>query len=145
MSTFGLFREGGMGLQRNNTLKLNKEFRRLYYKGKSSVHPLVVTYAMRNRMDHNRMGITVTKKIGKAVSRNRCKRIIREAYRRVEGEIPQGWDFVFVARARTKEAKATDLLPVIKKQIESLTTQKPKPKKPAQKEKPEKNREEGKA
>lgn len=110
-------------MQKTNTLKLNKEFKRLYYRGKSSVHPLVVTYAIRNRLGQNRIGITVTKKIGKAVCRNRCKRIIREAYRQIEQGLPQGWDFVFVARGRTKDAKSTALSPILKKQIENLTSQ----------------------
>ena len=48
------------------TLKLNKEFKRLYFKGKSAVHPLIVTYASKNRLGRNRIGITVTKKVGKA-------------------------------------------------------------------------------
>lgn len=64
-------------MNKKTTLKLNRDFRRLYYKGSSAVHPLIVTYASKNRLGYNRIGITVTKKIGKAVCRNRCKRIIR--------------------------------------------------------------------
>lgn len=125
-------------MQKLKTLKLNKDFVRLYNRGKSSVHPLLVTYAAKsggkNRHSGCRMGITVTKKLGTAVSRNRCKRIIREAYRQLEPTLPDGWDFVFVARVRTKDAKSTQILPVMKKQIQSLTAQKqtgsPKPARP---------------
>jgi len=110
-------------LNKKTTLKLNRDFRRLYYKGSSAVHPLIVTYASKNRLGYNRIGITVTKKIGKAVCRNRCKRIIRAAFAQVNTQIEQGWDFVFVARMKTPQAKSTELEPVLKKQIQSLTRQ----------------------
>ena len=51
-------------MNKKTTLKLNKEFRRLYFKGSSAVHPLIVTYACKNRLGRNRIGITATKKIG---------------------------------------------------------------------------------
>ena len=86
-------------MQKTIVLTLNKDYRRLYYKGKSAVDPALVTYALRNRIPgQNRIGITVTKKIGKAVIRNRCKRVIRAAYRLLEPQLPEGWDFIFVAR-----------------------------------------------
>gem|GEM_PF-84881 len=109
-------------MNKKTTLKLNRDFRRLYYKGSSAVHPLIVTYASKNRLGYNRIGITVTKKIGKAVCRNRCKRIIRAAFAQVNTQIEQGWDFVFVARMKTPQAKSTELEPVLKKQIQSLTS-----------------------
>ena len=108
-------------MNKKTTLKLNRDFRRLYYKGSSAVHPLIVTLASKNRLGYNRIGITVTKKIGKAVCRNRCKRIIRAAFAQVNTQIEQGWDFVFVARMKTPQAKSTELEPVLKKQIQSLT------------------------
>lgn len=109
-------------MNKRTTLKLNKEFKRLYFRGKSAVHPLLVTYAMKNRLGRNRIGITVTKKIGKAVCRNRCKRVIRAAFQQLEPFLEPGWDFVFVARMKTPQAKSTDLVPVIKKQISNLTS-----------------------
>ena len=108
-------------MNKKTTLKLNRDFRRLYYKGSSAVHPLIVTYANKNRLGYNRIGITVTTQIGKAVCRNRCKRIIRAAFAQVNTQIEQGWDFVFVARMKTPQAKSTELEPVLKKQIQSLT------------------------
>lgn len=77
-------------MNQKTTLKLNKEFKRLYFKGKSAVHPLIVTYASKNRLGRNRIGITVTKKVGKAVCRNRCKRIIRAAFYQIDPMIEQG-------------------------------------------------------
>ena len=63
------------------SLKENRDFRRLYGKGKSFVSPVVVTYLMKNRCKQVRYGITTSKKIGKAVQRNRSRRVIREAFR----------------------------------------------------------------
>lgn len=62
-------------------IKTNKDFRTAYYRGKSQVHPALVTYARRNRQKVTRIGITTGKKLGTAVQRNRCRRVIREAYR----------------------------------------------------------------
>jgi ribonuclease P protein component len=120
-------------MEKTTVLTLNKDYKRLYYRGRSAVDPALVTYAMKNRLNsENRMGITVTKKIGKAVCRNRCKRVIRAAYRLLEPQLPSGWDFIFVARGKTADIKSTDLMPIMKKQIEYLTTtaqDKPAPKK----------------
>ena len=60
------------------TLKLNKDFRRLYYRGKNCVCKNVVIYCMKNRGETNRIGITCGKSVGKAVVRNRLKRLVRE-------------------------------------------------------------------
>jgi len=82
------------------TLKLNKDFKRLYYKGKSYAGGFVVIYMRKNRFKQNRIGLTVGKGIGKAVSRNRVKRLIRESYRLMEYKIKTGYDIVIVARNR---------------------------------------------
>lgn len=57
-------------------LKLNKEFKRLYYRGRFKGHPLLVTYVMKNGRNVNRVGITTGKKVGKAVDRSRARRVI---------------------------------------------------------------------
>ncbi|HJB26977.1 MAG TPA: ribonuclease P protein component [Firmicutes bacterium] len=106
------------------TLKENRDFKRLYAKGKSCPHPLLVTYARKNRLNISRIGITTSKKIGNAVSRNRARRVIREAYRSMEPGLPGGWDFVFVARYKTTLIKTQQLIPVMRKQISKLTTTK---------------------
>ena len=85
-------------------LKLNTEFRSAYYKGKSYVHPLLIAYIRKNRFGIARFGITTGKKLGKAVKRNRCRRLIREAYRHLAPEISGGFDFVFVARTAMVES-----------------------------------------
>lgn len=69
------------------TLKENKDFRRLYYRGKSKASPVLVTYVMKNRVGETRVGITTSKKIGIAVKRNRARRVIRAAFSEFEAQI----------------------------------------------------------
>ena len=83
------------------TLKLNKEFRYLYGRGKSEVMPTVVVYAKKNKLGFSRLGITSGKKIGKAVQRNRARRLIRVAFRALLPEFNDNYDMVIVARTRT--------------------------------------------
>lgn len=86
---------------KTTAIKENRDFRRLYARGKSAASGCVALYMMPNRLKiKNRLGITVSVKIGKAVKRNRIKRLIREAYRAHEAEIKGGFDFVCVARHR---------------------------------------------
>lgn len=98
-------------------INTNKDFRTLYYRGKSQVHPVLVTYVRKNRLGYPRAGITTGKKIGGAVQRNRCRRVIREAYRLLLPQIAGGWDLVFVARARTLKCKSTAVRAVMEEQL----------------------------
>ena len=61
---------------------------------------LLVLYARPNRTGNNRVGVTVSKKLGKAVVRNRVRRRLREVYRLNEDKFLSGWDIVVVARSR---------------------------------------------
>lgn len=83
-----------------STLKKNSEFRRLYSKGKSAVTPYMVLYCRRNRGGENRLGYTVSVKLGHAVTRNRVRRRLREIYRLNTPALSSGWDIVIVARQR---------------------------------------------
>lgn len=91
------------------SLKLNKDFLRLYHRGKSCAKPALVVYAMKNRGGLCRVGITTSKKIGNAVDRNRARRVIRAAFQDVlrSQTLCGSWDFVFVARTRTAHVKST--------------------------------------
>ena len=84
------------------SLKLNKNFRRVYGKGRSVVQPSMVVYVLENRLGMNRLGITVSTKIGKAVQRNKIRRRFREIYRMNEDKIKTGCDIVLVARSRSR-------------------------------------------
>lgn len=106
-------------LKNTVSLKLNKDFRRLYSRGKHFAGGYVVVYAMKNRMGINRLGLTAGKSVGNAVRRNRAKRLIRESYRMMEKKLGFGYDFVIVARGRidgkTLEQVSRDLAYVMKK------------------------------
>ena len=87
----------------SSSLKLNHIFQRLYRtSGHANGH--LVLYARRNRLDTNRVGITVSKKLGKAHIRNRVRRRIREVYRLNEEKFLPGWDIVVVARVKAIDA-----------------------------------------
>ena len=83
----------------SSALKLNHIFRRLYATS-GHANGYLVLYARRNRMNTNRVGVTVGKKLGYAVVRNRVRRRLREVYRLNEERFAPGWDIVVVARSR---------------------------------------------
>ena len=87
----------------SSSLKLNHIFQRLY-RSKGVADGYLVLYARRNRTEGNRVGITVSKKLGKAHIRNRIRRRIREVYRLNEEKFLPGWDIVVVARSRSVDA-----------------------------------------
>lgn len=98
-------------------IKENRDFQFLYRKGKSQVHPCLVTYLRKTRRPGVRVGITTGKKVGNAVQRNRCRRIIREAFRPLYPQVTGGWDVVFVARGRTGRCKSTDIARVMEEHL----------------------------
>lgn len=87
----------------SSALKLNHIFRRLYHTP-AFANGYLVLYAQKNRTGQNRVGITVSKKLGKAVVRNRVRRRLREVYRIHEDRFLPGWDIVVVARSRSISA-----------------------------------------
>ena len=88
----------------SSSLKLNHIFRRLY-RSHSQADSYLVLYARKNRQGCNRIGITVSKKLGHAVVRNRTRRRLREIYRLNEDKFQPGWDLVVFARSRSVDAK----------------------------------------
>lgn len=82
------------------SIKRNHEFQRLYAKGKNTASPYLAVYWRKNRLGANRLGLTVGKKVGGAVVRNRVRRRIREIYRLHERELTTGCDLVIVARVK---------------------------------------------
>ena len=93
----------------SHSLKLNHIFQRLYRtNGQANGH--LVLYARKNRTDTNRVGITVSKKLGHAVVRNRVRRRLREVYRLNEDQFQSGWDIVVVARTRAIHADFAQLV-----------------------------------
>lgn len=86
------------------SLKENAAFRRLYQRGKSVGSRYLVIYCRPNRLGFNRLGLTVSTKLGHAVVRNRIRRRLREIYRQNEQSLKQGFDLVIVARTACVEA-----------------------------------------
>ena len=89
------------------TLNLNKDFRRAYWRGKSYAGSRLVTYVLPNRSGKIRVGITTGKKIGGAVQRNRARRVIKAAFGSCLPGISGSADIVFVARVKTVYSKST--------------------------------------
>lgn len=92
----------------SSNLKLNHIFRRLYHSS-GAADSFLVLYARKNRTVTNRVGITVSKKLGHAVVRNRTRRRLREVYRLNEDRFQPGWDIVVVARTRAVDAAFSQL------------------------------------
>lgn len=91
-------------------LKKNNEFRMVYRRGKSLANDLLVLYIFKNRRNidveanlYNKVGISVSKKVGNSVVRSRTKRLITENYRFKLDNLIKGYDFVFVARTKIKD------------------------------------------
>jgi ribonuclease P protein component len=85
-------------------LRKNSEFRAVYRRGKSFSNSILVLYVFKNykNKDFNRLGISVSKKVGSSVVRSRTKRLIRESYRLNKYKLRTGYDFIFIARSTFK-------------------------------------------
>ena len=96
----------------NETERLRKDsdFRRVYKHGKSFANRYLVMYIMRNNLEYNRVGISVSKKVGNAINRNKIRRRIKESYRlNIDANVKYGYDIVFIARVAIKEADYKDI------------------------------------
>ena len=92
----------------SGALKFNHIFQRLYH-SRGCCDGNLALYARKNRTQRNRVGITVSKKLGHAVVRNRVRRRLREIYRLNETQFLPGYDIVVVARSRAVEASFQEL------------------------------------
>jgi len=92
-----------------SSLTKNYEFKRLYNKGKSAASGYAVVYYMKTGKAENRLGITVSAKLGGAVQRNRIRRRLKEIYRLNEHKLQTGFNIVLVARLKSRYAKWHEL------------------------------------
>ena len=83
---------------RYESLKNNRDFQSVYRTGKSYANKYLVMYILENRTDMNRVGISVSKKVGNSIVRHRLTRVIRECVRLNSECIKSGYDIVIVAR-----------------------------------------------
>lgn len=86
-------------MQFSESLKKNEQFRFVYKYGKSYANKYFVMYVKENGLEKNRVGISVSKKVGNSVVRHRVKRLLKESYRLHESVFNSGLDIVIVARA----------------------------------------------
>ncbi len=78
------------------TLKYNYEFKNVFNKGKYYIGNQVIIYFLKNKYDHNRVGIAINKRLCHAFKRNYLKRIIRESYRKLDLNEKNSFDVVFI-------------------------------------------------
>lgn len=88
----------------SDSLKKNRDFQNVYSKGRSYANRLLVMYVLDNHTENNRLGISVSKKVGNSVIRHRITRLIRESYRLQEDMFNSGLDIVVIARATARNA-----------------------------------------
>ena len=86
-----------------DSLKKTREFQKVYKKGKSFANKYLVMYILTNERTENRLGISVSKKVGNSVVRHRLTRLIRESYRLNKDLFIKGIDIVIVARTGAKD------------------------------------------
>ncbi|MDE6874141.1 MAG: ribonuclease P protein component [Lachnospiraceae bacterium] len=97
-----------------NSLKSNNEFGVVYRNGKSYANKYLVMYALKNDLNKNRIGISVSKKVGNSVVRHRVTRLIRESYRLGEATFHTGYDIVVVARAGARGKNFSEIDSAVK-------------------------------
>ena len=94
-------------MAKNCSLKKNGEFRRVYNKGKSFADKNLVMYCLANKHGCNRLGLSISKKVGGAVVRNKVRRRVKECYRLIS--LKQGHDLIVIARQGSGDASFTEL------------------------------------
>lgn len=90
-------------MKKENRLKSNQDFQNVYKNGKSYACKYLVMYVVENGLSHNRVGISVSKKVGNSVVRHHICRLVREGYRLQEAVFNSGLDIVVVARVNANK------------------------------------------
>jgi len=96
-------------MERRVRLRRASDIKAIYEEGKTWKHPLLVLMARPNRRPVTRIGVTASKRLGSAVVRNRAKRLLREAARRLYNKFGSGWDVMLIARTRMVDARAEEV------------------------------------
>lgn len=99
-----------MEIKKNyDSLKKNSDFQNVYVKGKSKANRYLVMYVAQNNLSINRLGISVSKKVGNSVIRHHLTRLIRESYRLNKEMFNSGLDIVVIARESAKDRKYKEI------------------------------------
>ena len=94
----------------SESLKKNRDFQKVYRKGKSYANKYLVMYVLENGTSQNRLGISVSKKVGNSIVRHRLTRLIRESYRLQEERFRCGLDIIVIARIGAKGKNYKDIV-----------------------------------
>lgn len=105
---------------KDERLKNSSQFSLVYKRGKSEVTKFVVMYYLENNLGCNRVGYSVSKKVGNSVVRNRSKRLIKEAFRLNSDNLKKGYDIVFISRVRMNSATYKDAEKSVKRLLKPL-------------------------
>lgn len=100
---FSFYEEKAESMRFSESLKKNRDFQKVYQNGKSAANRYLVMYIYPNETDRNRLGISVSKKVGNSVVRHHLTRLLRESYRLNETSFHPGYDIVVIARPGAKE------------------------------------------
>lgn len=92
-----------------DSLKKNRDFQNVYKNGKSKANKYLVMYVLENQLGSNRLGISVSKKVGNSVIRHHLTRLIRESYRLNKEMFNSGLDIVVIARESAKDRKYKEI------------------------------------
>lgn len=92
-------------MRADDVLRYQKDFDRVYRRGKSVGDRYVVIFYGKNGKDHSRRAFLASKKVGNSVQRNRARRLMKESIRTANIELPAGYDFIFIARNTITDAK----------------------------------------
>jgi len=112
------------GMERKYRLRLSVDFQRTRREGKAWTDHLMVLCALPNDLTYSRFGFAASKRIGKAVDRNRARRRMREAVRLCRGTLAEGWDMVFVARPPIALATYAEIVRAIEKLLSQANLRK---------------------
>lgn len=93
----------------SESLKRNSDFQKVYREGTSYANRYLVMYVCENHLEKNRLGISVSKKVGNSIVRHRITRLIRESYRIQEDMFNSGLDMVVVARKSAKDKTCQEI------------------------------------
>jgi ribonuclease P protein component len=83
---------------KHDVIRSKNDFSLLYKKGKSIGSKYVVLFFRKNNLSYCRKAFVASKKVGKSVARNRARRLMKESYRKLEGNLPDGYDILLIAR-----------------------------------------------
>jgi len=100
---------------KQNVLRKRTDFSAIYNKGKSLGERYVVLFYRKNDLPYSRTAFLASKKVGNAVERNRARRLMKESVRTSQVELPEGYDYIFIARNTIINRKCAD----VKKSIEA--------------------------